>query len=269
MRLWSACMDSPSNGRPVGARRRFAPIAHAFLDQARLVEQFIAVEDVFLVETAAVLAKQKPHALLAGKAAPTRRALGVLALLHEGAQARHDRRIDQRRLALPPVLPRKEAVPFAKAGARRRGEVVAVDAGEREIADRDLVRVPGICARMATAVAERVELLDIADGDAGLFGDPGAEADFKSAVIDGIEGTGRQRRAAAPRRPARHENERRVSAHCDDGGGQADLDGHMRMESLFHDAAIPSNRLHPENLALETLRPAADRIDGRDHATLA
>ena len=56
------------------------------------------------------------------------------------------------------------------------------------------MRVAAAGAAVAAAVAEGVELLDIAERHAGLFGDPGAQADLEGAVVDRIERTGRQRR---------------------------------------------------------------------------
>ena len=50
-------------------RRGVAAVAHALLDQAGFVEQFVAVEHVFLVETLALVAEQGADALGAGEAA--------------------------------------------------------------------------------------------------------------------------------------------------------------------------------------------------------
>ena len=91
------------------------------------------------------------------------------------------RLVEDRRTRLAPVLPRKEPVPRLEAGAGDAQRIVG-HAGEREIADRNHVRAGVVGARMAAAVAEGVELLDIADGQAGLRLDPGAQADLEGAM---------------------------------------------------------------------------------------
>ena len=57
-------------------------------------------------------------------------------------------------------------------------------------------------ARMAAAVAEGVELLDIADGEPGLRLDPGAQADLEGAVRQRIERTERQAGAGVALAPS-------------------------------------------------------------------
>ena len=87
----------------------------------------------------------------------------------------------------------KEAVPGLEAGARRaqrRG--VVGHARQREIADRDHVRAGVARPRVAAAVAEGVELLDVADVDRGLRRHPGAQADLEGAVRQRIERAERQ-----------------------------------------------------------------------------
>ena len=81
---------------------------------------------------------------------------------------------------------------------------------------------------MAAAVAERVELLDIADAQAGLRLDPGAQADLEGAVRQRIERAERQ--AGARCRLCR-----RPRPGCglavldrDDRGGQPDFDRRQR-----------------------------------------
>ncbi len=95
---------------------------------------------------------------------------------------------DQRRAAVAPILPGEEAIPFTKARARRGGEVLAANAGQRQIADRNLVWITAAGAAMAAAIAESIKLFDIADRNAGLLRDPGAQADLERAVIGRIEG---------------------------------------------------------------------------------
>ena len=76
------------------------------------------------------------------------------------------------------------------------------DARQRQIADRDDMRIAVAGARMAAAIAERIELLDIAERHAGLLGDPGAQADLEGAMPHRIEWAGGQRgaRVGAARR---------------------------------------------------------------------
>ena len=64
------------------------------------------------------------------------------------------------------------------------------------------MRVAVAGAGVASAIAESVELLDIAEGRAGLLGDEGAQPDLEGAVEQGIKFAGRQS-GAARWRPAR------------------------------------------------------------------
>ena len=144
------------------------------------------------------------------------------------------------RPALAPVLPRKEAVPRLEAGAgcAQRGGVVG-HAGEREIADRDHVRAGVVRPRMAAAVAERVELLDIADGERGLRRHPGAQADLEGAVRQRIERAERQAGAGAALRIGGDQDARLLRLDRDDRRGQSDLDRRqMRFDHLSARAVI-------------------------------
>src|SRR5205085_7017427 len=78
------------------------------------------------------------------------------------------------------------AVPGLEPGGAQRGGIVG-RAGEREIADRDHVRGGVARVRMAAAVAEGIELLDVADGERGLRLDEGAQADLEGPVRQRIE----------------------------------------------------------------------------------
>ncbi len=85
------------------------------------------------------------------------------------------------------------AAQFAADGAR-----------QREIADRHHVRAGVAGLGMPAAIAERVELLDIAEPQARLFLDPGAQADLESAVARRIERAERQAgQSVAPSRAVR------------------------------------------------------------------
>ena len=80
--------------------------------------------------------------------------------------------------------------------------------------------------RMAPPVPERVELLDIAELDAGLPLDPFAQADLERAVRprrERAEGKGVARAWAGGPRPC-HEDVRLLVPHRDDGGVQAEFD---------------------------------------------
>ena len=79
--------------------------------------------------------------------------------------------------------------------------------------------------RVAAAVAEGVELLDIAERSAGLRLDPGAQADLEGAVRQRIERAERQPGARLVRLAVARDQDRRLPVlDRDDRGGQADLD---------------------------------------------
>ena len=80
--------------------------------------------------------------------------------------------------------------------------------------------------RMPPAVAERVELLHVAELDSGLAFHPLAQADLEGTVRARREWTKRQRIPGARPRGAgpRHEDMRLLIAHHDDGRVQAELD---------------------------------------------
>ena len=90
---------------------------------------------------------------------------------------------------------------------------------------------------MAAAVAERIELLDIADAQAGLLLDPGAQADLEGAVRQRIERAERQAGARlAALAVARHQDRGLPILHGDDRGGEANFD--RRQDGLGH-ASVP------------------------------
>ena len=161
IRRWSKRIGSPSGGSLARGTRGLAAVARRLLDQPRLVEQLVAVEHLLLVPGRAADAEAEPQPL-----APAERR-GRLAMPRRGPllEQRHDDLVEDRGPPLAPVLPRKEAVPRLEPGAAASRSAAALSghAREREIADRDHVHAGVVRPRVAAAVAEGVELLDIAD----------------------------------------------------------------------------------------------------------
>ncbi len=145
-------------------------------------------------------------------------------------EQRQDDFVEDVRPLLAPVLPREEAIPRLEAGTgRAQGGEVLRHAREREIADRDHVGAGVARPRVPAAVAEGVELLDIADRKAGLRLDPGAQPDFEGAVCERVERPERQPRAGlALAAVAGDENGRLLAFHRHDRGGEPDLDRRER-----------------------------------------
>src|SRR5215212_4990033 len=78
---------------------------------------------------------------------------------------------------------------------------------------------------MAAAIAERVELLDITDPQAGLLLHPFAQADLEGAMRPRIERAERQAGARlALDLVARHQDRRFAVLHRNDRSGEPDLD---------------------------------------------
>src|SRR5262249_31904434 len=97
------------------------------------------------------------------------------------------------------------------------------------IADRDDVGVGIARPRVAAAIAEGVELLDVADGKAGLGLDPGPQPDFEGAMRQRVERPEREPRAGlALGGVAGHQNGRLLALHRHDRGGEPDLDRRER-----------------------------------------
>src|SRR5207245_9752140 len=115
------------------------------------------------------------------------------------------------------------------------GEFAIGGARECEIADRDHMRAGVAGFRMTAAIAERIELLDIAEPQTRLRLDPGAQADFEGAMARRIERTERQ--AGKPVTAARSQDQRLMILNSDDRGGQANLD---RRQELVAHAALDS-----------------------------
>ena len=83
------------------------------------------------------------------------------------------------------------------------------------------MRIAVAGAGVASAIPEGIELLDIADGRAGLLGDEGAQPDLEGAVAQGIEFAGGQGGGRVGARTQR-KDQRLVLARRDDRGGEAD-----------------------------------------------
>src|SRR5262245_42072424 len=95
-------------------RMRRAAVADRFLDEARLVEQLVAIEDLFLVPGQPIESEAQPGAF---PATVSRR--GVRRVLGEVLEGRGDRFTDDFRFCLAPVFPREIAVPVAPHRIRR------------------------------------------------------------------------------------------------------------------------------------------------------
>ena len=88
---------------------------------------------------------------------------------------------------------------------------------------------------MTTAVAEGVELLDIADVDRGLRRHPVAQADLEGAVRERIERAEGQARPRLALRVGGNQDVRLLGFDRDDRRGQADFDGReVRFGRLGH-----------------------------------
>jgi len=87
---------------------------------------------------------------------------------------------------------------------------------------------------MAAAIAEGIELFDIAELQASLFGDPRPQADFQSAVSKRIERAGWQRVKDRPICIWPDDEDLRLTfMHADDRRAQADFDrGHLSCRDL-------------------------------------
>jgi len=79
--------------------------------------------------------------------------------------------------------------------------------------------------RVAAAITKGIKLFDIAELQAGLLGNPGAQADFQRAVGQRVEGTGGQGVPRIILIVADNKDMRRAFVNTDDRGAKADLDG--------------------------------------------
>src|SRR3984893_6089420 len=89
---------------------------------------------------------------------------------------------ERRRPSGTPVLPREKAVPVLPQSLG--GSARPRFAHQRQIGDRQSPARPRLAGFDAVAVAEGVELLDIAQSLAGLSFDPGAQSDLERTVLD-------------------------------------------------------------------------------------
>ena len=103
--------------------------------------------------------------------------------------------------------------------------------------------------RVAAAVAEGVELLDIADVERGLRRHPGAQADLEGAVRQRIERAERQAGAGARFAGVGGDQDARlVRLHRDDRGGEPDFDRGERRVSAMRSGSLLE--IEPERFAL-------------------
>ncbi len=168
--------------------RGAAAVTSRLLDQARLVEELVAVEHLLLVPRAATGAEAQAHALASAKRAPSLGLVDALGPLRE--QRQHDLVEDLRPL-FAPILPREEAIPGLESGAGgAQPRHVLGHAGEGEIADRDDVRAGIVGARVPPAIAEGVELLHVAHREPRLRLDPRPQPHLERAVRQRIERPG-------------------------------------------------------------------------------
>jgi hypothetical protein len=145
----------------------------------------------------------------------------VTLVLRPRAQLRRDDLIDQRWAAIAPIFPRKEIVPVrqraptrsstAREGVSARYEIEMTRSGPASLMSAN--------RRFAAAIAERVELLDIADVEAGLlFTQPRSESSSVRSPAGSNSPNGKPLRTS--RSVARHDHIGRVLRHRDDDGGQ-------------------------------------------------
>ncbi len=174
---------------PTGAAR---PSRVASGTQPRGVEELVAVEHALLVPRRVLDAKGEAHPLAAAER-PLPAASSPSARAPSGAAPAGSRRraaSGGRRASPPRGRSRTSA-----ASSRRRGAAprrVPPGPRQRQVADRDQMRAEIARPGMAAAVAESVELLDIAERQRRLLLDPGAEPHVEGAVKDRVERAERQ-----------------------------------------------------------------------------
>src|ERR1700759_5719201 len=108
--------------------------------------------------------------------------------------------------------------------------------------------------RMPAAVAESVQLLDIAQPQPGLLLDPGAQADLEGAVRDRVEGAERKAVELVAAGAGRGEDQGLVALDRDDGRGEADLD--RRQKLVAHVAPVGCMRISRARAGTACLRPS-------------
>jgi len=217
-------------------QRGFASVAARFLDQPGLVEQFIAVEHALFVPRAAAGAECEAQPFAPPECVRRLRPAAVGPFFEQ----RQDGLVEDRRARLAPVLPWEETVPWLEASAGNAQRVVG-HAGEGEISDRDHVSAGVAGVRVAATVTKGVELLHIADRQAGLRLDPGAQPDLEGAVCERVERSEWQPRALFVLCAAGFtggQDGRLLVLHRHDRGGEADLDrgegrvGHLAIRHM-------------------------------------
>src|SRR6185369_4013232 len=102
-----------------------------------------------------------------------------------GVEGGRDGTVQERRPAGPPVFPGEEFVPVAPVGFDADRDL----AHQGEVGHGDDAHPLAAHPRIAVAVAEGVELLDVAEGEGGLLVDPAAQATVEGAVVLRIERT--------------------------------------------------------------------------------
>ena len=253
---WRALARASAAARP--SRRRF-------LEQAGLVEQFVALQHLLLVPASPSPQRRSRGARARARQGPARPRRRRHRGRRPGREGRPDRCVEDGRPAAAPILPRENT----RTSARNRAPAGSVPrlrahARQGEIADGDDVGAFVARRRVPAAVAEGVELLDIAERKAGLLGHEVAQADFQRAVEQRVE--------AARGRPAR-------SSPCVRAA---------RMRGVFASTATTaaarpismgasgcaraigaSVDLQVERRALERIGAAPDGSDGVHHAPVA
>src|SRR5690606_9870803 len=160
-------------------RRSEAAVVKALGHELRLVQELVALEHPNRVPRRRRDPERHPDAGLAGIVAG-----GPL------LQVRQDPFTEQRGWPGPVVLPREELVVVDPRCAGRR----LLLAHEREIRDR---QQPLPLPAPPVAIAERIELLDVADLEPGLVTHPAPQAPLERRVAEWIERTGWNREACA------------------------------------------------------------------------
>ena len=140
--------------------------------QAGLVEQFVALQRAHPVPRCAREAEGDVGPLGASQT------LGARTFRRPAGQRRHDAVVEHRGPAAAVVLPRQQVVHVRPGGAGERSGLVH----QRQIGDRQHACAHGRVATGAVHVAERVELLHVAQVQAGLLVGEAAQRQLQRAV---------------------------------------------------------------------------------------
>ncbi len=153
---------------------RQALVAAVFGHEFDFVEEFVALEDSDRVPGARV-AKVRAHAVLAGSIAPG-----------PARERRQQRFADGRRHPGASVFPGQQVVGVNPGGARcGLGFFDQPEVGNGEIAC-------AILRALAVAIAERVELFDVADRESRLRRNPAPQSELQRRICVGVEEARRQ-----------------------------------------------------------------------------